>query len=92
MAIKEGIVLCKQTGELVGFEDLSISPELTTEPENFNDNEEVDRDSSSESTDSQLSSASDQEYDSSSEAPLLAVEESQSSKMPNLFVSSFFHH
>ena len=56
MVIKEGIVLCKRTRELVGFEDLNISPELTTEPENFNDNEEVDRDSSSESTDSQLSS------------------------------------
>ena len=46
MAIKEGIVLCKQTGELVGFKDLNISPELTTEPENLNDNED-DSDSSS---------------------------------------------
>ena len=66
MAIKEGIVLCKRTGELVGFEDLNISPELTTEPENLNDDEEDDSDSSSESSDSQFSSASEQEYDSSS--------------------------
>ena len=70
MAIKEGIVLCKRTGELVGFEDLNISPiELTTEPENRNENEEDDSDSSSESSDSQFSSASDQEYDSTFEAP-----------------------
>ena len=94
MAIKEGIVLCKRTGELVGFEDLNISPELTTEPENLND-EEYDSDSSSESSDSQFSSASEQEYDSSTEAPLLDVKESQSSKKVKLvcqFVSSFFHH
>ena len=49
---------CKQTGELVVFEDLNICPELTTEPENLNDNEEDDSDSSSESSDSQFSSAS----------------------------------
>ena len=58
MAIKEGIVLCKWTGELVGFEDLNISPELATEPEDLNDNEEDESDSSSESSDSQYSSAS----------------------------------
>lgn len=58
MAIKEGILLCKRTGELVGFEDLNISPELTTEPENLNDNEDDDSDSFSESSDSQFSSAS----------------------------------
>ena len=80
MAIKEGILLCKRTGELVGFEDLNISPELTTEPENLNDDEEDDSDSSSESSDSHFSGASEQEYDSSSEAPLLDVKESQSSK------------
>lgn len=58
LAIKEGIVLCKRTGELVGFEDFNISAELNTRPENLNDNEEYD--SSSESTDSELSSASDE--------------------------------
>ena len=58
MAIKEGIVLCKWTGELVGFEDLNISPELATEPEDLNDNEEDESDSSSESSDSQYPSAS----------------------------------
>ena len=58
MAIKEGILLCKRTGELVGFEDLNISPELTTEPEILNDNEDDDSDSFSESSDSQCSSAS----------------------------------
>ena len=89
MAIKEGIVLCKQTGELVGFEDLNISPDLTTEPENLNDNED-DSDSSSESTDSQFSSASEQEYDFSPEAPLLDVKESQSSKKAKLVCQFFF--
>ena len=89
--VQEGIVLCKRTGELVGFEDLNISPELTTEPENLND-EEYDSDSSSESSDSQFSSASEQEYDSSSEAPLLDVKESQSSKKAKLVCQFFFHH
>ena len=90
MAIKEGIVLCKRTGELVGFEDLNISPELTTEPENLNDDEQDDSDSSSESSDSQFSGASGQEYDSSSEAPLLDVKESQSSKKAKLVCQFFF--
>ena len=80
MVIKEGIVLCKRTGELVGFEDLNISAELNTRPENLNDIEEDNSDSSSESTDSQLSTASDQEYDSSSEAALPAGKEAPSKK------------
>lgn len=86
MAIKEGIVLCKRTGELVGFEDFNISAELNTRPENLNDNEEYD--SSSESTDSQLSSASDEEYDSSSE--LSSVKETPSSKKAKLVCQFFF--
>ena len=90
MAIKEGIVLCKWTEELVGFEDFNISPELTTEPESLNENDEDDSDSSSESSDSQFSSASEQEYDSSSEAPLLDVKESQSSKKSHTCLSVLF--
>ena len=81
----------KWTRELVGFEDLNISPiELTTEPENRNENEEDDSDSSSESSDSQFSSASDQEYDSTFEAPLLDVKESHTSKKAKLVCQFFF--
>jgi len=32
MTIKEGIVLCKWTGALVGFEDLNISHEINKGP------------------------------------------------------------
>lgn len=71
MAIKEGIVLCKRTGELVGFEDLNIDDDLNTRPEDLNDNDEEHSDISSESADSDsLSIASDQEYDSSPETAL----------------------
>lgn len=38
MAIKEGIVLCKWTGELVGFENLNISVHLNIRLEDLNDN------------------------------------------------------
>ena len=60
-------MLCKRTGELVGFEDLNIGDDFNTRPEDLNDNDEHS-DSSSESTDSNsLSTASDQECDSSPE-------------------------
>lgn len=72
MAIKEGIVLCKRTGELVGFEDSNISVALNTRPEDLNVSDEEHSNSSSESTDNSdlLSIASDQEYDSSPEIPV----------------------
>lgn len=35
MIVKEGIVLCKRTGELVGFEHLTINSELIMGPNNF---------------------------------------------------------
>lgn len=71
MVIKEGIVLCKRTGELVGFEDSNISVALNTRPEDLNVSDEHSN-SSSESTDNSdlLSIASDQEYDSSPEIPV----------------------
>ena len=35
MIVKEGIVLCKRTGELVGFEHLTINSELNMGPNNL---------------------------------------------------------
>ena len=32
MIVKEGLVLCKRTGELVGFEHLTINSELNMGP------------------------------------------------------------
>lgn len=56
MSIKEGIVLCKRTGELVGFEDMAYSPDLNMKPEDpadKGDEEDKDKhDSASESSDS----------------------------------------
>jgi len=90
MAIKEGIVLCKRTGELVGFEDLNIGDDLNTKPEDLNDNDEHS-DSSSESTDSNsLSSASDQECDSSPETALPSINQTPSSKKSKLVRQFFF--
>jgi len=41
MTIKEGIiVLCKWTGELVGFEDLNISHELNNGPHHLENEDE----------------------------------------------------
>ena len=39
MTIKEGIVLCKRTGKLLGFEDNNIPQEYNIKPEEFVDNE-----------------------------------------------------
>jgi len=91
MAIKEGIVLCKQTGELVGFEDLNIGVDLNTRPEDLNDNDEEHSDNSSESTDSDsLSIASDQEYDYSPETALPSIKQTPSSKKAKHVCQFFF--
>ena len=92
MAIKEGIVLCKRTGELVGFEDSNICLDLNTRPEDLDDNDDKHSDSSSESTDisDSLSIASDQEYDSSPETPLPKIKQTPSSKKVKLVCQLFF--
>ena len=56
MTIKEGIVLCKETGELVGFEDLNISHELNKGPHHLENEDEDSIDSSSESSGSDTTS------------------------------------
>lgn len=91
MAIKEGIVLCKRTGELVGFEDSNISVALNTRPEDLNVSDEHSN-SSSESTDNSdlLSIASDQEYDSSPETPVHYIKQTPSSKKAKLVCQFFF--
>ena len=68
MSIKEGIVLCKRTGELVGFEDLNIDRELNMNPNDLNnEKEDNDVDNFPESSDSDASSTvSDQESSPSS--------------------------
>ena len=91
MAIKEGIVLSKRTGELVGFEDLNISVDLTMRPEDLDDNDQENNDSSSESTDSDsVSDESDQEYDSNPETALPSETEASSSKKAKLVCQFFF--
>ena len=91
IAIKEGIVLCKRTGELVGFEDLNIDDDLNTRPEDLNDNDEEHNDISSESADSDsLSVASDQEYDSSPETVLPSIKQTPSSKKAKLVCQFLF--
>ena len=95
MAIKEGIVLCKRTGELVGFEELDFCADLNMRPEeldddNGNEEDEDKGESSSESMDSDASSiASD--HDSSSEtAALPNVNETLPSKKAKLICQFFF--
>ena len=51
MSVKEGIVLCKRTGELVGFEDLNINSELNLSPHDL-ENEDDNDENTSESSDS----------------------------------------
>ena len=91
MAIKEGIVLSKWTGELVGFEDLNISVDLTIRPEDLDDNDKKNNESSSKSTDSDsVSDESDQEYDLNPETALPSVTEASSSKKAKLVCQVFF--
>ena len=49
MIVKEGIVLCKRTGELVGFEHLTINSELNMGPNNL---QNEDGENTTESSDS----------------------------------------
>ena len=49
MIVKEGLVLCKRTGELVGFEHLTINSELNMGPNNL---QNVDDENTTESSDS----------------------------------------
>ena len=67
MTIKEGIVLCKWTGELVGFEDLTFSHELNKGPHHLENEDEYNIDSSSESSESDTTSTvSDTDFSSDS--------------------------
>jgi len=66
MTIKEGIVLCKWTGELVRYEDLNISHELNKGPHHL-ENEDDNIDSSSELSESDTTSTvSDTDFSSDS--------------------------
>ena len=49
MSVKEGIVLFKRTGELVGFENLTVSSELNIGPNNL---QNEDDENTTESNDS----------------------------------------
>lgn len=49
MIVKEGIVLCKRTGEVVAFEHLTINSELNMGPNNL---QNVDDENTTESSDS----------------------------------------
>ena len=51
MSVKEGKVLCKRTGELIGFEDLNINSELNLSPHDI-ENEDDNDENTSESSDS----------------------------------------
>lgn len=49
MIVKEGIVLCKRTGELVGFEHLTINSELNMGPSNLQNEDDENTTESSDS-------------------------------------------
>lgn len=49
MIVKEGIVLCKRTGELVGFEHLAINSELNMGPNNLQNEDDQNTTESSDS-------------------------------------------
>jgi hypothetical protein len=64
MTIKEGIVLCKRTGKLVGFENDYINNDFNLDPEDIPDNEnEFPCDSSSSSDSDSSVSSSDSELE-----------------------------
>ena len=92
MSIKEGIVLCKRTGELVGFEDLNIDRELNMNPNDLNhEKEDNDADNSPESSDSDTSSTvSDQDSSPSSCTTDDDIELIPSSKKAKLICQFFY--
>ena len=56
MIIKEGIILCKRSGKLIGFEDKNINVELTLSPEDLKDEGSSESSSESNNEESSLSS------------------------------------
>ena len=88
MSIKEGIVLCKRTGEFVGFEDFNIGSELSMDPDHL-ENENDDRDNCPESSDSDVAST-DSDPESSSDTMLTDDEQTNPSKKAKLICQFFY--
>lgn len=92
MVIKGGIVLCKRTRELVGFEDNSIIEEFLVDPKKIldDDNEiEIESDGSLESSISELSDTSGySEYEDTQETSDL--EQNGKSKSAKLICQFFY--
>ena len=59
MIVKEGIVLCKRPGELVGFEDFTINPYLNMDPNNIQHGDDQNATESSDSDAGPFDSDSD---------------------------------
>ena len=83
MSIKEGVVLCKRTGELVGFEDLNINSELNLSPHHL-ENEDIN-DNSSESSDSDINP-----FDSDSDTTFSDEEQTNQPKKAKLICQCFY--
>ena len=88
MSIKEEIVLCKRTGEFVGFEDFNIGSELSMDPDHL-ENENDDRDNCPESSDSDVAST-DSDPESSSDTMLTDDEQTNPSKKAKLICQFFY--
>ena len=88
MIVKEGTVLCKRTGELVGFEHLTINSELNMGPNNL---QNVDDENTTESSDSDTIGPFDSDSDTNE---MFSNEESANPSekaKPNIFASFFIH-
>ena len=85
MIVKEGIVLCKRTGELVGFEHLTINSELNMGPNNL---QNIDDENATESSDSDTIGPFDSESDTNE---MFSNEESANPSKKAKLICQFFY-
>ena len=85
MIVKEGIVLCKRTAELVGFEHLTINSELNMGPNNL---QNVDDENTTESSDSDAIGPFDSDSDTNE---MFSNEESANPSKKTKLICQFFY-
>ena len=85
MIVKEGIVLCKRTGELVGFEHLTINSELNMGPNNL---QNVYDENTTESSDSDTIGPFDSDSDTNE---MFSNEESANPSKKAKLICQFFY-
>ena len=85
MIVKEGIVLCKRTAELVGFEHLTINSELNMGPNNL---QNVDDENTTESSDSDTIGPFDSDSDTNE---MFSNEESANPSKKAKLICQFFY-